>query len=102
MHISKAALPPIQPRTNDADRTHPDFPAYQLYRSGMSNNLLEADGFRSWLHSRTFYAKLEEWVSHPEYPAFRAWMWDNQGGDKKRCNLQFPENFKAWLSGQRW
>lgn len=100
MNMSKAALPPIQPHVSDADRAHYLFPVYQAYRNAMSVRLVEADSFATWLASRESEAIAAQWHRHAAYPAFLAWMRETQAG--ARGKLRFPDNFIAWLDGERW
>ncbi len=103
MDMSKAALPPIQPRVCDADRSHPLFTKWQSYHFWCSRKLIQADDFKSWLGQIEAQEYTAKWEAHPQYPSFLKWMRENQGGAKRKGNPgNFPTNFQAWLDGKRW
>lgn len=108
-HISKAALPPIQPPISAADRQHPLFPVYQQYRSSMSNLLVEASAFRDWLYQYEREQRETVFTQHPRFKEFQRWMVAAQGGRRPCCptkdnpgGVMFPANFQYWLNGGRW
>lgn len=102
MDISKAALPPIQPLIQLADRNHPLFPTYMQYRAGCSRMLVAADGFRDWLGQYERNLVHSAAATDPKYPAFLDWMHKNQGGARKCPAGCFPHNFYFWIEGGRW
>lgn len=102
MDISKAALPPRQPRIVEQDRKHPLFQKYYVYRSAMSIKLVEADSFKDWLNKRNRELAHREIAKHPRMKEFQEWMCATKGGTPGKTELRFPENFIAWLEGARW
>lgn len=102
MDMSKAAMAPIQPAINEADRKHPQFAEYMSYRSAMSRLMVEAQSFQDWLHSWEVEKQNKMLTNHPMYQDFKQWMIDNKGGEKGRTKKIWPENFYAWINGERW
>jgi hypothetical protein len=109
MDISPAALPPIHGTYSPADEQHPRFREYRDYRNWCSRTLIRCESFANWLSSKERQEESDRWGDHPEYPAFLAWMRATRAGaracrptpDRPR-GLSFPENFKVWLTGERW
>ena len=102
MNMSKAALPPIQPRISDKDRLHPLFNLYQQYRSSCSMNLIEANSFDNWLYQYNQNQVRDNAANDSQYPDFMKWMVQNQGGARKCPAGNFPNNFYYWIKGGRW
>lgn len=102
MHMSTAALPPIQPPISDADRAHPLFPIYQTYRNAMANQLVKASAFRDWLFQYEQKLEHDKASAHPLYPAFVAWMNETKGGRRECPAGIFPHNMFFWIEGGRW
>lgn len=100
MHISKAALPPHKPFVSSDDKQHPDYPMYLIYCDACSTSLIERESFRDWVRSRKLRIKTGQWREHPQYREFLKWMQETSAG--ARTQLTFPENFQAWLTGERW
>ena len=102
MHMSPAALPPVQPHISAADREHPLFALYMQHRSFCSNNLIQASAFDDWLYQYNRDLESTAQRSRPEYPAFIEWMNANRGGARKCPAGLFPYNFQFWIEGGRW
>jgi hypothetical protein len=109
MDMSAAALPPRHGPVFPSDTSHPLYPEYRAYRNNMTRLMVEAAGFRDWLVCRQSEENRDSWARHPEYPDFIAWMRQTRAGGR-HCRptkdmpygLAFPENFKVWLTGERW
>lgn len=102
MDMSKAAMAPIQPPISASDRAHPLFSAYSLHRAACNRLMVQADSFTGWLwqYERDISNAAAE--LNPEYPDFKKWMIDNQGGARPCPAGSFPHNFYFWLEGGRW
>ena len=103
MDMSKAALPPRHGPILPGDETHPRFGEYRRYRSGLAAQLVEAEGFRDWLHQRETQAAHDDIARHPRFREFQTWMRATKAGGR-RCPAgdAFPANFMHWLDGGRW
>lgn len=98
--MSPAAEPPRQPPISEADKKHPRFAEYMIYRGAMIRQLVEASSFPDWL--RQAERDTGELMLDPRYPEFLQWMRDNKGG-RRPCPVGvFPANFRYWLQGGRW
>ncbi len=102
MHISKAALPPIQPYISEKDKTHPLFKLYEQHRSSCSSLLIEASSFEGWLYQYERNLASDAAAKRPEYPAFLAWCRETKSGSRKCPVGMFPHNFYFWIDGGRW
>jgi len=103
MDMSAAALPPNQPRIDEADRQHPLFAKYMEHRASCARLLVRADSFADWLTQHEAAQVRDAAAQHPQYPAFRSWMRLFQGGARKcPAGNTFPQNFEYWLDGGRW
>lgn len=103
MDMSAAALPPRMPHISEQDRQHPRFGEYRTYRAGCSRLMIDAASFQDWLRSTENGEYRDNWAKHPQYPAFLAWMRATKGGARKcPAGNSFPDNFKYWMTGERW
>jgi hypothetical protein len=107
--MSAAAIAPRYPSISAKDREHPRFREYNAYLSGMIRLGVQASCFSDWLSCSEANERQDSWAEHPQYPAFLAWMRETKAGARK-CRpskdfpegRSFPENFKIWLTGERW
>jgi len=102
MNMSKAAIAPRQPLITEANRKHPLFPLYQQHLTFCNVNLIEASRFGDWLYQYERNLIDAAATRHAEYPAFMAWMRENQGGARRCPAGAFPHNFEFWRNGGRW
>lgn len=102
MQMSKAAIAPRQPHVSQAEREHPLFNLYQQHRTSCANQLVEASAFADWLYQYERNLEGTSATKHADYPAFMAWMKENQGGARKCPAGTFPHNFHYWTAGGRW
>lgn len=63
MDMSSACLPPIQPNSQQYAH-HPRYSEYRRYVSALSNQLVTAMSFESWLESKERFEKGRETVFH--------------------------------------
>ena len=109
MDMSAAALPAHSGRSNESDKTHPLYNEWRRFESGCTRLMIDGQNFSDWLYQREQNAMRDDWAKHPEFPAFQAWMRATKAGGRS-CRptknlphgLVFPENFKVWLTGERW
>lgn len=101
MDMSAAALPPRQPSIPDTARSHPDFAAYQAYRTFCNRQMIEASRWEDWLAQREFHLRCAQIEKHSRFREFQTWMCQTQAGARKGPGA-FPDNFIAWLGGARW
>lgn len=109
MDMSKAALPAISGTATKADETHPLYNEWRKAEASNRRNLINGQNFKDWLYQREQNANRDDWAKHAQYPAFLVWMRETKAGGRN-CRptkdmpygLSFPENFKAWLEGERW
>lgn len=109
MDMSKAALPAISGNASNADKSHPLYKEWLAYESGCRLQMINGQDFKNWLYQREQSEYRDNWKNHPEFNAFIRWMRETQAGarncrpTKENPNgLVFPENFKVWLTGERW
>lgn len=100
MDMSSAALPPISGYASKADESHPRYREWRNYEASCAQRMIDGMNFRAWLAQSERFAELDNWAKHPQYPAFLIWMRETKAG--ARGNRVFPENFKAWMNGERW
>jgi hypothetical protein len=109
--MSRAAMAPIQPVTTKADESHPLFPKYREYVAGMSALGVQAQPFSGYVYCHNRDQISDLFSAMPEYQDFKKWMHTEKPGlTNRRCRpskdmphgLSFPENFKVWLTGERW
>lgn len=100
MDMSKAALPAISGNASPADSLHPLYKEWVRAEASNRRNMINGQNFRDWLYQREQQETNQNWVKHPQYPAFLVWMRETKAGG--RGNRVFPENFKAWMNGERW
>lgn len=100
MDMSAAALPAISGQASDADRNHPLHREWRQAEASCRRLMINGQNFKDWLYQRGQNEYRDNWAKHPQYPNFLAWMRETKAGG--RGKLGFPENFKAWLSGERW
>lgn len=109
MDMSKAAMPAISGRANEADKSHPLYNEWRKYEAGCARNMINGQNFRDWLYQREQNEMRDDWAKHAQYPAFLSWMKSTKAGGRA-CRptkdmpggLNFPENFKVWIDGERW
>ena len=109
MDMSAAALPAISGFATKADENHPLYNEWKAQEAACRLRMINGQDFSSWLFQREAGANRDAWAKHPDYAAFIAWMRETQAGARK-CKatkdlpygLAFPENFKVWLTGERW
>lgn len=111
LNMSKAAIAPNLPYITEKDRSHPSFSKYETYRQSRIQLGINCQSFSQWLNSTAIEEYRDEWANHPRYPEFQKWMHTEKPGlTNRRCRpskdlphgLSFPENFKVWLTGERW
>lgn len=103
MDMSRAALPPRHGPVYPEDTKHPRYQEYRRYRSAMIALLVEAAGFREWLHCQEQNEVNDALQEHPRFREFQTWMRTTQAGARKcPAGNYFPKNFYHWLEGGRW
>lgn len=101
MDMSKAALPAISGKVSKADQNHPLYLEWCRFESNCNRLMIDGQNFSDWLYQREQAEYRDNWAKHPQYPAFLVWMRETKAGGRKSPGA-FPENFKAWMNGERW
>ena len=109
LDMSPAAGVLSQPFVSESEKKHYFYPQYVEYVRYMTRLGVRADGFSDYVYQQNAHKTADQFKQMPEYADFLAWMRDTQAGARK-CRpskdsphgLSFPDNFKVWLSGERW
>ncbi len=99
--MSKAALPPIQPKM-PTDQTHPLYRSYLAHRNFCNRMMITATSWEGFVYQDERNKNHDEISAHPKFKEFQNWMRETKAGGRNCPVGCFPDNFKYWLEGNRW
>lgn len=100
MQMSKAALPPIQPRISEEDRKHSLFSEYERWRASMSMQLVRADAFPDWLRQRAHKEEADRILAHPRWKEWVVWLRENVNCKPQKHHWLSPWDWEAKFGGK--